>query len=169
MIVGVLAAGCGSTKSKEASPQSQASAATTAATTAKASGQDVVAGPTINADLTDDFQIKLDVSTVKAGSVTFKAKNTASTDPHELVVVRTDLDPKALPFNKAEGKIDEEGAGLETIGEVEEVEHGKDGSVTLDLKPGRYVLLCNIAETEPDGSLESHFDKGMYVPFTVTA
>lgn len=37
------------------------------------------------------------VSSVEAGEVTFEATNESPDDPHELVVVRTDLSPEALP------------------------------------------------------------------------
>lgn len=36
-------------------------------------------------------------SSVEAGEVTFEATNEGPDDPHELVVVRTDLSPEALP------------------------------------------------------------------------
>ncbi len=58
-------------------------------------------------------------ASVPAGQVAFEAKNTGPKDPHELVVIKTDLDPGALPTT-SEGKVDEEGQGIEVIGEIEE-------------------------------------------------
>ncbi|CAB4897648.1 unannotated protein [freshwater metagenome] len=46
-----------------------------------------------------------------------------------------------------------------TVGEVSELDAGKTGTVTLDLKPGKYVLVCNI---------EKHYAQGMRAAFTVT-
>ena len=40
-----------------------------------------------------------------AGQVTFQAKNTGPKDPHELVVIKSDLEPGALPTTP-EGKVD---------------------------------------------------------------
>ena len=45
-----------------------------------------------------------------AGQVTFQAENIGPKDPHELVVIKTDLDPNALLTTK-EGGVDEKGAG----------------------------------------------------------
>ena len=44
------------------------------------------------------------------------------------------------------------------MGEVAETAAGKSGSVTLTLKPGKYVLLCNVP---------GHFLAGQYTTFTV--
>jgi len=41
--------------------------------------------------------------------------------------------------------------------------------VAFDLAPGKYVLICNIVQTEPDGSKEAHYKVGMRTAFTVTA
>ena len=41
--------------------------------------------------------------------------------------------------------------------------------VSFDLAPGKYVLICNIVQTEPDGSKEAHYKVGMRTAFTVTA
>jgi hypothetical protein len=40
--------------------------------------------------------------------------------------------------------------------------------VSFDLAPGKYVLICNIVQTEPDGSIEAHYKVGMRTAFTVT-
>ncbi len=100
-----------------------------------------------------------------AGQVTFQAKNTGPKDPHELVVIKSDLEPGALPTTP-EGKVDEEGAGIEVIGEIEEFKVGETRSSTFDLKAGSYVLLCNIVEKE-EGKTEAHYQLGMRTAFTV--
>jgi uncharacterized cupredoxin-like copper-binding protein len=104
---------------------------------------------------------------VSAGKVTFDAKNAGPDDPHELVVIKTDLAPDQLPTD-ADGKVDEEGAGIDFIGEIEEFDPGQSESATFDLKPGKYVFICNILETEPNGDKEAHYKLGMRAPFTVT-
>lgn len=105
-------------------------------------------------------------TSVNAGPVTFNVKNTGPDDPHEMVVIKTDLAPDSLPANEL-GKVDEEGAGVEVIGEVEEFDPGGTESATFDLKAGSYVLICNILQDEPDGSKEAHYKMGMYTAFSV--
>jgi len=113
-----------------------------------------------------EFAVVPSVASVEHGKVTFNATNKGPDDPHEMVIFKTDLGVHDLPAS-AEGKVDEEGAGLTTMGEIEEFDVGKTGTITLDLAAGRYVLVCNIVQDEPDGTKESHYVQGMTVEFTV--
>ena len=115
-----------------------------------------------------EFAIVPSVASAPAGKVTFVAKNTGPDDVHEMVVLRTDLDPAALPVDN-DGKADEEGDGITSIGETGDVAVGATKDVAFDLAPGKYVLICNIVQTEPDGSKEAHYKVGMRTAFTVTA
>ncbi|HEX6261667.1 MAG TPA: hypothetical protein VF097_02340 [Actinomycetota bacterium] len=112
-----------------------------------------------------EFAVLPAQDTVSAGSVTFDATNEGPDDPHELVVIQTDLAPEELPTTD-EGGVDEEGEGIEVIGEIEEFPVGETESATFDLDAGDYVLICNIVEEE-DGELEAHYELGMRVGFTV--
>jgi uncharacterized cupredoxin-like copper-binding protein len=108
-------------------------------------------------------------SSVEAGSVTFEVKNDGPDHPHELVVIRTDLAPNALPTTN-EGAVDEEGQGIEIIGEIEEFPPGETRSGTFDLEPGSYALVCNVAGEEGGehgGGGEVHYQMGMFAAFTV--
>lgn len=89
-----------------------------------------------------EYALVPSASSVTSGQVAFEARNTGSI-PHELVVLKTDLAPDALPVQ--EGKVDEEAPGVEAIGEIEEFEGGKTMSASFDLEPGTYVLICNVA------------------------
>lgn len=122
-------------------------------------------GGTVKVNL-QEFAVLPDVSSIDSGKVTFEATNTGPDDAHELVVFKTDLPLLELPAS-AEGKVDEEGAGLTTIGEIEEFDPGTTASGTFDLAPGRYLLVCNIVQDEPDGTKESHYREGMVAEFTV--
>ncbi|MBK9944056.1 MAG: hypothetical protein U0Z44_08420 [Kouleothrix sp.] len=102
------------------------------------------------------FGIEASAVTLKAGKVTFNATNQATDIPHEMLVVKTDQAPDALPYDPGEGRLPED--KIDSKGEVPELEVGKSGSVTLDLEPGKYLLLCNIA---------THFKKGMVLPIQV--
>ncbi len=106
-------------------------------------------------DTNDTTQfLKADPVTVAAGSTTFTLTNTG-TKKHEMVVLKTDEAIDALKIDAATNKVSED----TTVGEVGETDIGKTGSVTLDLKPGKYILVCNI---------EKHYGQGMRVAFTVT-
>ena len=122
-------------------------------------------GGTVNVAL-QEFAVVPAVASIGHGKVTFAATNTGPDDPHEMVILKTDLGVHELPAS-AEGKVDEEAAGLKAVGEIEEFDPGKTGTITLDLAAGRYVLVCNIIPDEPDGTKESHYLKGMSTEFTV--
>ena len=82
------------------------------------------------------------------------------------MVIKTDLDPNALLTTK-EGGVDEKGAGIEILGEIEEDSRSARAETkTLDLQPGSYVLICNLVEKE-EGQTEAHYKLGMRAPFTV--
>lgn len=112
-----------------------------------------------------EFSVTPTPASAPAGQVTFEAKNTGPKDPHELVVIKTDLDPGALPTTP-EGKVDEEGAGVEALGEIEEFKVGETRSKAFDLTAGSYVLICNVVEKE-EGKTEAHYKLGMRTAFTV--
>ena len=108
-------------------------------------------------------------ASIAAGKVTFNVKNTG-TMTHEFVVVKTDLEPGALP-TKADGSVNEDGTGLTAVGELEDVEVGKSKSTTFDLAAGKYVLFCNVVENPPManmGGIASHFKLGMRIGFSVS-
>ena len=115
-----------------------------------------------------EFSIAPSVASVPAGTLKFVAKNSGPDDIHEMVVLRTDLDAAALPVDK-DGKADEEADGITSIGETGDVAVGETKEASFDLAPGKYVLICNIVQTEPDGSIEAHYKVGMRTAFTVTA
>lgn len=117
---------------------------------------------TVQVELGEWF-VRASTATVKAGKVTFEARNLGPEDPHELVIVRTDLPADQLPMSE-EGGIDED--KVEVVDEIEPFGLNETGAVSLSLPKGKYVLLCNIVETE-DGERESHYAKGMYLAFTV--
>ena len=105
-----------------------------------------------------------------AGEIKFEVMNEGPNHKHELVVAKTDLAPQSLP-TKADGSVNEEGAGIKVIGEIEEFPVGEDAENEFDLTAGKYVLFCNVVEAEsmPDmGGKKSHYSLGMFAAFTVT-
>ena len=86
--------------------------------------------------------IKIDKETVPAGKVTFEVVNDSKETVHEMLVSPIADENTVLPFVENENRVDEEKSG--DLGEVSELEPGKSGSLTLDLKPGNYILFCNV-------------------------
>jgi uncharacterized cupredoxin-like copper-binding protein len=109
----------------------------------------------VSVDL-DEWSVTAQPGSVEAGSVSFEVSNEGSVAPHELVVIRSDLAPDALPVADS----------VVTVGELDVVHHtdlfplGEGGSFSVDLTEGNYVLICN---------LEGHYELGMATAFSVTA
>lgn len=96
--------------------------------------------------------VTADKATAAAGPVTFKVKNDG-TIKHMFIVMKTDTPFDKLPL--ITGKADE--AAGEVIGRIDEFASGaKDLTVTL--KPGAYILLCNVV---------GHYMGKMRMAFTV--
>ncbi len=110
-----------------------------------------------------EFAVEPAQSSAPAGEVTFEVRNEGPNDPHELVVIRTDLAPDALPTDDR-GVVEEEGEGIEVVDEVEEIPVGGSASLTVELDTGSYVLICNIYDEEEQ---EAHYAQGMRTAFTV--
>jgi uncharacterized cupredoxin-like copper-binding protein len=111
-----------------------------------------------------EFEVVPAESSVDAGEVTFDVTNNGPDDVHEFVVIKTDLAPDALPTDE-NGAVEETGAGIEVITEIEDIPVGETPSVTANLVAGSYVLICNIWDEEEQ---EAHYSQGMRTAFTVT-
>jgi uncharacterized cupredoxin-like copper-binding protein len=100
--------------------------------------------------------IKTDVATVPAGKVTFEVTNMSKEVLHEMLVAPVADENVILPFVENENRADEEKSG--DLGEVSELDPGKSGALTLDLKPGIYILFCNVP---------GHYMAGMWTTIKV--
>ncbi len=112
------------------------------------------AGSQVVAELSD-YKITVNVPSVKAGKIKIGVRNLAAME-HSFQVLKTDLAPDNLPVDGASAKAKEDGK----VGEIASIPAGKSASVTIDLVPGKYVFICNIA---------SHYQLGMHTGFTVDA
>jgi uncharacterized cupredoxin-like copper-binding protein len=112
-------------------------------------------GASVTAKLSE-FKIELGAATAPAGSVTFALTN-AGTTVHEFVVFKTDLAPDKLPLAADGTEVDEAGAGLTLVDEVEDIAVGATASLPVDLATGHYVVICNVA---------THYTSGMHTEFT---
>lgn len=122
----------------------------------------VPAGATVVEVTLKEWEIIAGSASAPAGQIYFRVANAGPNHPHEFVVIRSDLAPDALPVK--DGKVPED--DVELVDEIEPFAVGSTGSLTLDLDPGNYVLICNITETE-DGQIESHYELGMRTAFVV--
>ncbi len=100
-----------------------------------------------------------------AGEVIFQVTNTGPEDIHEFVVLKTDLDPGALPID-SNGAVTEEGAGIAVVDEIEDIPVGQTQTLNVTLQAGKYVLLCNIYSESEN---EAHYKLGMRIAFEVTS
>lgn len=100
--------------------------------------------------------ITVSTRTVKAGEVTFEVSNISKTMVHEMVLSPIKDANTPLPYIEAENKVDEDAAGH--LGEVAELDPGQKGALTMTLKPGQYILYCNIP---------GHYVLGMWTLVTV--
>jgi uncharacterized cupredoxin-like copper-binding protein len=108
-----------------------------------------------------DFSLKPNVSSAKAGTVSFKVHNTGGFG-HEMVVVKV-ARASDLP-TKPDGEVNEDAIPAAIrMGEVAGVLPGQTKTLKLKLAAGKYVLFCN----NVDGKTV-HFKKGMHADFTVT-
>jgi uncharacterized cupredoxin-like copper-binding protein len=78
---------------------------------------------------------------VRAGGATFRVHNMGP-DSHELIVVR--VTRGELPLRRDGLTVDEDAVEHQTPGALEPGQPGATRELKLDLKPGRYELLCNM-------------------------
>lgn len=74
------------------------------------------------------------------------------TVPHELLIFKSDRDPGAYPTDAA-GDIKEVGGGVSLVSDGDNIDPGGTQTRSVDLKPGKYLFVCNIP---------GHFKQGMY-------
>jgi uncharacterized cupredoxin-like copper-binding protein len=100
--------------------------------------------------LLTEFDITLSAASAPPGEVVFEVRN-AGALPHEVILVRTDLDAAALPVQ--DGAVDEE--ALDIVAEVRDLAAGEAATMTAELEAGHYVLICN---------LSGHYESGVHGP-----
>ena len=102
------------------------------------------------------MSIVADQKSVPAGKVTFEVTNASKGTVHEMLVAPVVYENTVLPFLDNENRADEEKSG--DLGEVSELEPGKTGSLTVEMKPGLYILYCNVP---------GHYMAGMWTTLKV--
>jgi uncharacterized cupredoxin-like copper-binding protein len=102
-----------------------------------------------------DYKIVVNVPSAKAGKIKIGVRNLAAME-HSFEVIKTDLPSDKLPVDGASAKAKEDGK----VGEIKSIPAAKSASVTVDLQPGKYAFICNIA---------GHYQLGMHTGFSVEA
>lgn len=97
-----------------------------------------------------EFKVLPTPTSARAGTVAFSIRNTGKLD-HELVVLKTNIAPAKLPVKGSKA------VEVGRVGKVT-VKAGKAGGLTLRLKAGKYVLLCNVP---------GHYQAGQRIGFVV--
>lgn len=100
--------------------------------------------------------IEVSEATLKAGKITFEVTNVSEEMIHEMLIAPV-ADPSApLPYSADEYRVQEEPTGY--FGEISDLDPLASGALTLTLKPGTYILFCN---------LPGHYMAGMWTLITV--
>ena len=103
------------------------------------------------------MSVRTNVTSVKAGQVTFDVTNLSRSIVHEMIVVAVENPNTPLPYDYNTGQIPEK--QVKMLGETNGMEPNAEKTITLDLKPGAYLLICNVP---------GHYAAGMWTPLTVT-
>ena len=102
-----------------------------------------------------EWAVEVDATTAAAGDVTFTVTN-EGTIGHEFLVVKTDIAVGGIPLDG--DHFAEPTDGIEVINEIGEFAKGTTETLTVNLTPGTYQLVCNL----PD-----HYEAGMSISFKV--
>ena len=87
-----------------------------------------------------DYKVIPSAATLRAGETKIGVRNRGS-QPHDLVVLRTDLAPDKVPYDAGKAKAEEPGLVVRT----KELRAGATAVATTTLQSGQYVLICNVA------------------------
>lgn len=88
---------------------------------------------------TNEYTFSPATLTANAGKVRVTLKNTGKIQ-HEFVVLKTAQPPGTLKVSSGNSRVSE----ATSVGEISETDPGATKTATLNLKPGKYVFVCNI-------------------------
>jgi uncharacterized cupredoxin-like copper-binding protein len=102
------------------------------------------------------MKIEIDKAAIPSGDVVFNVANHAMTEQHEVVLVKLKSADQTIPLDTKKHRVDEK--QLKSLGEVADLQPSDTGTLKAKLKPGTYLLLCNI---------KGHYEAGMSTKLTV--
>ncbi len=113
---------------------------------------DPSSGPSVKS-----MMIKTDEKSVKAGPVKFEVSNDSKDLVHEMIVVSVANPNARLPYDRKHNRVFE--SKIKDLGEASDLNPGEKKTLSLTLKPGNYILICN----QP-----THYKSGMRTNILVT-
>lgn len=108
----------------------------------------------VGVELADDH-ITLDTDTAAFGPISFVTTNVSSDLVHEIEVFADATAATILPVDDSVADT----TGLTLVSEIEDVLPGGRATLTTDLAPGTYLVICN---------LPGHYEQGMWAYLEVT-
>ena len=156
VICAAALAGCGSTGSTDSTAAANAASAaglnqpTGSTGSSSSTSSTTKPGHTLTVALAE-YSIKPSATVVAAGKVKVTATNQGQME-HEAVFLKTNTPQGQLKVTN--GRVSEK----DSVGEVSNVKSGTPKSNTLDLTPGKYVIVCNIP---------GHYQAGMHAALIV--
>jgi uncharacterized cupredoxin-like copper-binding protein len=139
----VVIAGCGGGADRSAAVSAQSTAAA-AGTMARPSDRRI-------AVRAKEYSFAPHAIAAKAGKLKITLRNNGRVE-HELILLRTNRAPGSLRVEH--GRVSE----AASVGEISDTRAGKIASHTFKLKPGRYLMVCNV---------RGHYQQGMRGRLTV--
>ena len=109
----------------------------------------------VSVDL-DEYTLEVDPASAEPGRVRFEAGNVGKIE-HELAVLRTALAADDLPVK--DGEVQTSTEGLALAGKTGRIRSGQSVTLGVTLRPGAYVLICNVP---------AHYQSGMRAGFGVS-
>ena len=100
-------------------------------------------------------RVTLGSAEIATGRVVFEIENESADLVHEVEVFAGGTEGAVLSVSNSVADT----AGLDLVDEVEDIVPGSSTSLTVDLEPGTYLVMCNL----PD-----HYGNGMWAYLTVT-
>lgn len=108
----------------------------------------------------DEWSVKVDPPSVSGPATINIGGHNHGKYPHQITVVKTDLDPAALPISQS--RVDIQAIGKPAAAFDVPAADGGEGLqvVSADLTPGKYVIFC---------AIPGHYQQGMHTGFEVIA
>lgn len=114
--------------------------------------ESVPADADVSVDL-KEYSITVSAPTLKAGTVKIAIRNLGAM-VHDFDLIKTDLAPDKLPLDTVAAKAKTDGL----VKQMLNIAAGRVTSLSAELAPGHYVIICNVA---------GHYQLGMRTELTV--